>query len=83
MTPTEIETRIHAAIRPQLDECDRLLDYYTEGLPREVWLSIAEQLMPNPKKHRNTIDAVIQVLDQILDDMKRPLTRDDLTEVGP
>lgn len=39
-----IEARIQAAIQPQLDECDRLLDYYTEGLPREAWRPIARDL---------------------------------------
>lgn len=46
MNRTVIEERIHAAIRPQLDECDRLLDYYTEGLPREVWEPIAAKFKP-------------------------------------
>lgn len=46
MNKAVIEERIHAAIRPQLDECDRLLDYYTEGLPREVWEPIAAKFKP-------------------------------------
>ena len=46
MDTTTIETRIHAAIRPQLDRCDELLDYYTEGLPREVWQPLADELNP-------------------------------------
>lgn len=46
MTPTEISTRIHQAIQPQLDRCDELLDHYTEGLPREAWQSIADDLNP-------------------------------------
>jgi len=41
-----IEQQIHDAIQPQLDECDRLLDYYTEGLPREVWQPLADELNP-------------------------------------
>jgi hypothetical protein len=43
-----IEARIQAAIKPQLDECDRLLDYYTEGLPREIWRPIARELGAAP-----------------------------------
>lgn len=43
-----IEARIQAAIRPQLDQCDRLLDYYTEGLPREAWRPIALELGAAP-----------------------------------
>lgn len=39
-----IEARIQAAIQPQLDRADELLDYYTEGLPREVWRPIARDL---------------------------------------
>ena len=41
MTPTEIETRIHNAIRPQLDQCDALLDHYLQDAPIEVWGPIA------------------------------------------
>lgn len=44
MTPTEIETRIHAAIRPQLDQCDELLDHYLQDAPIEVWGPIARAL---------------------------------------
>ena len=44
MTPTEIETRIHNAIRPQLDQCDALLDHYLQDAPIEVWGPIARTL---------------------------------------
>lgn len=44
MNRNVIEARIQAAIQPQLDECDRLLDYYTEGLPRKAWRPIARDL---------------------------------------
>lgn len=46
MTPTEIETRIHNAIRPQLDQCDALLDHYLQDAPPEVWERIADDLNP-------------------------------------
>lgn len=36
-----IEQRVHAAIRPQLDRCDELLDHYLQDAPREVWEPIA------------------------------------------
>lgn len=41
MRREEIQQRVMTAIQPQLDRCDELLDYYTEGLPREVWEPIA------------------------------------------
>ena len=44
MTPTEIETRIHNAIRPQLDTADALLDHYLQDAPIEVWGPIAKTL---------------------------------------
>ena len=44
MNRAGIEERIHAAIRPQLDECDRLLDHYTEGLPPNLWQPMALRL---------------------------------------
>ena len=44
MDTTTIETRIHNAIRPQLDECDRLLDCYTEGLSPDLWQPMALRL---------------------------------------
>ena len=46
MDTTTIETRIHAAIRPQLDRCDELLDYYLKDAPPEVWEPIADSLKP-------------------------------------
>ena len=44
MKDAEIRRRIHDSIRPQLDECDRLLDYYTEGLPPNLWQPMALRL---------------------------------------
>ena len=41
MNRAVIEERIHAAIRPQLDRCDELLDYYLADAPPEVWEPIA------------------------------------------
>ena len=41
MDTTTIETRIHAAIRPQLDKADALLDHYLQDAPIEVWGPIA------------------------------------------
>lgn len=46
MNDAEIQRRIHAAIRPQLDECDRLLDYYLQDAPPETWMPIADSLKP-------------------------------------
>lgn len=47
-----IEERVMAAIKPQLDRADELLDYYTEGLPREVWLPIAYKFKPKTADER-------------------------------
>jgi len=44
MDTTTIETRIHAAIRPQLDTADALLDHYLADAPAHVWEPIARQL---------------------------------------
>lgn len=44
MDATTIETRIHAAIRPQLDTADELLDHYLADAPAHVWEPIARQL---------------------------------------
>ena len=44
MDTTTIETRIHAAIRPQLDTADVLLDHYLADAPAHVWEPIARQL---------------------------------------
>ena len=44
MDTITIETRIHAAIRPQLDQCDELLDHYLKDAPIEVWGPIARTL---------------------------------------
>lgn len=40
-SPEVIRLNVMHSISPQLDRCDELLDYYTEGLPREVWEPIA------------------------------------------
>lgn len=48
-----VEARIQAAIQPQLARCDELLDYYTEGLPREVWGPIADDLNPGRAERIN------------------------------
>ena len=44
MDTITIETRIHNAIRPQLDQCDALLDHYLQDAPVEVWGPIARTL---------------------------------------
>ena len=44
MDTTTIETRIHNAIRPQLDTADALLDHYLQDAPAHVWEPIARQL---------------------------------------
>src|SRR5690625_7249195 len=41
MNRSTIEQRIQSAIRPQLDRCDELLDYYLADAPPEVWEPIA------------------------------------------
>lgn len=41
-----IEQQIMAAIRPQLDRADELLDHYLADAPREVWEPIAAQFRP-------------------------------------
>jgi len=64
MNKAVIEERIHAAIRPQLDECDRLLDYYTEGLPREVWEPIAFQV---GGPHVKSLDAALEAFMHVIE----------------
>lgn len=44
MNKATIDERVHAAIRPQLDQCDALLDHYLQDAPREVWEPIMEQI---------------------------------------
>ena len=44
MNRAVIEERIHAAIRPQLDKADALLDHYLQDAPIEVWGPIARTL---------------------------------------
>ena len=44
MNRAVIEERIHSAIRPQLDQCDALLDHYLQDAPIEVWGPIAKTL---------------------------------------
>lgn len=91
MNRAVIEERVQAAIRPQLDECDRLLDHYTEGLPREVWEPIAAQFRPKSatdllrdgfKNVGAVFDAlektVIAVFDAITG-VDKKYTRDDFT----
>lgn len=51
MNRAVIEERVHAAIRPQLDRADELLDYYTEGLPREVWEPILHRVAADHYGH--------------------------------
>ena len=48
MDTTTIETRIHNAIRPQLDYADELLDHYLQDAPRSVWEPIMERIRPRP-----------------------------------
>lgn len=89
-----IEQRIHAAIRPQLDRADELLDYYTEGLPREVWEPIAAMFRPKTtgeiiieavNQMGKTLDQFFSGLndavDAFLDKLKDPPTQDDFMEV--
>lgn len=45
-SPEVIRLNVMHSISQQLDRCDELLDYYTEGLPREVWSLIADDLNP-------------------------------------
>ena len=44
MNKAVIDERIHAAIRPQLDTADALLDHYLQDAPIEVWGPIARTL---------------------------------------
>lgn len=44
MNKATIDERVHAAIRPQIDRCDALLDHYLQDAPREVWEPIMEQV---------------------------------------
>lgn len=45
-SPEVIRLNVMHSISQQLDRCDELLDYYTDGLPREVWGPIADDLNP-------------------------------------
>ena len=44
MNKAVIDERIYAAIRPQLDTADALLDHYLQDAPIEVWGPIARTL---------------------------------------
>jgi len=74
MNRTVIDERIHAAIRPQLDKCDRLLDHYTEGLPREVWGPIVFKVSTD---HYGTppfnpiVGSFADVIDRLDEDVRR------------
>ena len=73
---TDIARRIHAAIRPQLDRCDALLDHYLQDAPREVWEPIMQQLTGTPA---TTID---DALDAFHDALQHPSMIADLTIMG-
>ena len=87
MNRAVIEERIHAAIRPQLDECDRLLDYYTEGLPKEVWEQILHRVATDHYGHppyprivgsvAETIHQIGAAVEYLAKKLKELPTRDD------
>ena len=64
MNRAVIEERIQAAIRPQLDECDRLLDYYLKDAPPEVWEPIAFQV---GGQHMKSLDAALEAFMHVIE----------------